>query len=88
MAELLACGIPVITNSGIGDSDMIISQQKGGIIIEDFSSLSYQKALASLDDFLKLPPEYYRNIAQSLFSLDMGVAAYEEIYNSLLTLSV
>src|SRR6185436_4373167 len=35
--EYLACGLPLIINAGIGDSDALIDQWQAGVLIEDFT---------------------------------------------------
>ena len=84
LAELLACGIPVISNRGIGDCDTIIVENKVGMAIVDFTSASYQKAISSMDTFLNMPPQHFRDVALNNFSLEKGVAEYEVIYKYLL----
>jgi len=37
LAEMLACGIPIITNTGIGDVDELIENTNCGILISDFN---------------------------------------------------
>ena len=34
--EYLACGLPLIINAGIGDSDALIDQWQAGVLIEEF----------------------------------------------------
>ena len=37
VAEYLACGLPVIINAGVGDSDTLISEQRVGAVVTDFN---------------------------------------------------
>jgi glycosyltransferase involved in cell wall biosynthesis len=83
MAELLACGIPVIINPGIGDCDTMITENKCGITVESFTADNYIKAINSMDESLSRPKEYYRNVALANFSLEKGIEAYSEIYSEL-----
>lgn len=85
LAELLACGIPVISNMGIGDCDTIIAENKVGVAVPDFTTVSYQKAIDSMDTFLNMPPQHYRDVALNNFSLEKGVAEYETIYSYLIS---
>jgi glycosyltransferase involved in cell wall biosynthesis len=84
LAELLACGIPVVTNSGIGDSDAIIKKKACGILVDEFSSKAYQQAVEQAEKILSKSPSFFRDIALADFSLEKGVSAYEKIYNSLI----
>ena len=83
MAEILACGIPVITNSGIGDSNEIISESACGIVLDNFTVKNYQ---AAINDFAKINrnyPESLRATANKYFSLKKGISSYEKIYRYL-----
>ncbi|MHB8258892.1 MAG: glycosyltransferase [Bacteroidia bacterium] len=82
LAELLACGIPIITNSGIGDVDELILKNKCGILIPSFTKEVYQEAIDKIDYF-NSSKEYYRNIALTNFSLQKGVDSYDKIYKDL-----
>jgi glycosyltransferase involved in cell wall biosynthesis len=85
MAEILACGIPVITNTGVGDCDKIINETNCGLLVSGFTIENYNSTLASLDNELKKSPEVYRKVAVDKFSLEDGVSRYEKIYNYLLS---
>jgi glycosyltransferase involved in cell wall biosynthesis len=37
-AEYLACGLPIVINSGIGDSDALIKESEAVVLIEDFNN--------------------------------------------------
>ena len=84
LAELLACGIPVVCNMGIGDCDTIIIENKVGVAIPDFTVASYQKAIEAIDVFLSIPEQHFRDVALNNFSLEKGVEEYEVIYKYLL----
>ena len=83
LAELLSCGIPVITNAGVGDCDAIVHENNCGVVIKDFTLAEYEKALDALDNYTHKTAEYYRNVSLTNFSLEKGVSLYEEIYLSL-----
>jgi len=86
--ESLASGIPVIVNTGIGDTEDIIRREKVGIVIEDLNEDSYKKAVSEtlilLDnkDGLK---ERCIETAKRYLSLDSGIERYTEIYTKLKT---
>ncbi len=85
--EYLACGLPVIINSGIGDCDDIILKERVGVIINEFSLKEYERAIIELmklldeGDALK---KRCRETAEKYFSLEMGVERYRDIYSKLL----
>jgi glycosyltransferase involved in cell wall biosynthesis len=86
IGEYLACGLPVVVNSGIGDCDKILGSERAGILINNFSDLEYEAAYKELqvllgDEGLK---NRCRLTAEKYFSLDSGVNRYKDIYNKLL----
>lgn len=83
LAELLACGIPVITNAGVGDCDTIIKRNNCGLIIDNFTGEDYNKAIDNLDTLVNMPSDLLRKTALDNFSLEKGVDEYEKIYRSL-----
>ncbi len=85
-AESLACGIPVITNSGIGDCDKIINEAGVGISINDFSTGSYLLAIDKIRELVNNTQDIRRvcrRAAERYFSLEDGIAKYLEIYRTL-----
>jgi len=86
MAEYLGCGVPCLGNSGVGDVAEILRGRNVGIVMDRLSEEDIQdaadRALALLED-AALPSRCVAT-AQELFSLERGVAAYQDIYRSLL----
>lgn len=82
--ELMGMGIPIICNSGIGDTDKIIENSVAGYIIKNFNTMAYQVALSKLDDLVALNKETIMNGAQNFYSLKTGIDLYKNIYNRLL----
>ena len=86
VAEYLACGLPVIINAGVGDSDTLISEQRVGAVVSDFSQDGYEKALAVLANFA--PDEMRartRQVAEQFFDVRRtGTQRYERLYEQVL----
>jgi glycosyltransferase involved in cell wall biosynthesis len=78
--EIMAMGIPIITNSGIGDSDKIISESGAGALINSFTEKEYLKVIEQIDLLLKLDSAKIRDAAFKYFSLENGVELYDEVY--------
>ena len=82
-AEYLACGLPIVANSGIGDVDTLILGKRVGAIIEDFSPESYRAAITALRR-LGDNKEHFRTVARSEFDLEkVGGERYRRIYERL-----
>ena len=85
--EYLACGLPVVINSGIGDTEEIITNEKVGVVVDEFSEDAYQKAakqliqLLSEEDVLR---QNCRAVAEKYFSLADGVEKYWQVYQNIL----
>ena len=54
-AEYLACGLPLIINSGIGDSDSLIRSEGVGAMVSDFTQVEYEAAAATILSMLEDP---------------------------------
>lgn len=85
MGEALGCGVPVVTNDGIGDVAEIIRDGNVGVVIdgEDPAALARaaDAAVALLLD--AAVAERCRQVAERIYSLDTGVRSYREIYRAL-----
>lgn len=78
--ELMSMGIPIICNSGIGDTDLIIHETDAGIVIKSFTEHEYKKAVKALDYALNADKEKTRIIASKYYNLDNAAASYLKIY--------
>ena len=79
-AEVMSMGIPMICNSGIGDTDKLIQQTRSGLIVDKFNIASYEKVIDQLDELLKVPKESIREGAIRYLSLESGIKKYLEVY--------
>ncbi len=83
MGELMAMGIPFISNSGVGDIDSLVEENNIGIIVRNQDEASYHEAVKHIPALMEQNPERYKSIAKTKYSLETGVAAYYEIYHKL-----
>ncbi len=86
-AESLSMGIPVITNSGIGDLDYFINKYSVGTIITNFQKENYEKALMEISEMLEKKDELQkrcRDLGEKEFSMSSGVNKYKELYRSII----
>ncbi len=81
--EIMAMSIPVICNSGVGDTDMIVNKYHSGILINEFSDKEYN---TSIDQLLSVnfDSKKIRDGALSFFSLNEAIQNYNTIYNYIL----
>lgn len=85
LGEFLACGVPCLTNAGVGDMDAILQSRKTGICIHKFSSDAYDTAYQQMIELLREQDlvERCRQTAEHYFSLEKGIADYHSIYQEL-----
>jgi len=86
MAEIMAMGIPLICNGGIGDLESQVKQAKSGVVINAFSPQSYSEAINNImfhsNKFFQ--KENSLHYVQNYFSLENGVSSYDTIYQEIL----
>ncbi len=86
-AESLACGVPIVINSGIGDIDKFVTNYKIGVIVQNFLEEEYIRAVKQLFKILEDKDNLRlscRKVAEDFFSLRGGVEKYRMIYQKLL----
>jgi glycosyltransferase involved in cell wall biosynthesis len=82
--EYLACELPVIANSGVGDVDALIARNGVGVSIVDFGQASYLEALKGIEELCDIR-ERCRETAVREFDLSkVGGLRYRRLYSSLL----
>lgn len=81
--EIMALGIPIITNEGIGDSDTIISDSGSGMLVHKFTTDEYCRIIGQINVLLGVHKETIISAAQKYFSLEKGINAYDSVYKSL-----
>lgn len=85
LGELLACGIPVMTNTGFGDAREIVESPGAGVIVDDFGDAALRRAAEKMVALHADPATRVRcrRAAESHFSLEKGVASYDRLYRGL-----
>ena len=82
IGEALSLGIPIISNSGVGDIDEIISKTKSGIIVEDTTLKSLNECLKKIELF-KVDHNLVRESSRKFFDLENASDEYLKIYKFL-----
>ena len=87
-AEYLGCGLPLVINAGIGDSDALVTHEEVGALVSDFSELEYVNA-ATIIEQLANHAEQTRNrtreVAERLFDVRrVGRERYSRMYDKVL----
>lgn len=85
--EYLACGLPLIINAGIGDSDALIDQWQAGVLVEEFTETEYEGAGRHIESMAAAPGarEKARRVAEQLFHLEnVAGEKYAALYRRVL----
>jgi glycosyltransferase involved in cell wall biosynthesis len=83
MAEIMGMGIPVVTNSGVGDVELVMRQNPTGVLIESFTEEHYEKAVNQLLAFPDKKVTEVSELACKYFSLEQGISTFEKVYKIL-----
>jgi glycosyltransferase involved in cell wall biosynthesis len=81
--EIMAMGIPVITNSGVGDVSEIVDRYQSGIVIKNLEKLSYDSCAEKLCT-ANYDAKRIRAGAQAFYSLENAIQKYLKVYNHIL----
>ena len=85
LAEFLGCGIPCLSNTGVGDLTEVLEGENVGVALRSFDTDSVRAGLAELLALVDNPEisERCTAVAQRYFSLSSGVEKYQRIYDLL-----
>ena len=73
-------GIPVITNSGVGDVKEIVEKYEAGYVVDDFSESSFTTVIDQVVAGRTFNPLQIRNGAKAFYSLDDALEKYRAVY--------
>ncbi len=83
IGEYLASGVPVLCNSGIGDTDQVITGERVGVMLHEFNLQAYGSAMQQMLELLRDPGihERCREVAFRHFDLQrVGAERYARLY--------
>lgn len=78
--EIMAMGIPVITNSGVGDVADIVRKYDAGFIINNFTPAEFQQVIKEVKKGKRFDLSAIRNGAKDFYGLNNAVKSYCEVY--------
>jgi glycosyltransferase involved in cell wall biosynthesis len=78
--EIMAMGIPLVCNAGVGDTDQIVKKYQAGTIISTFNNAAYQHAITDQE---KTDITRIKQGAKEYYSLENGVNNYLYIYKQI-----
>lgn len=85
LAEFLGCGIPCLSNAGVGDMADVLRGTRVGIAVDVIDELHLRRGVEDLIELCAEPGVRERCVqtAHQHFSLEKGVELYRVIYNHL-----
>jgi glycosyltransferase involved in cell wall biosynthesis len=84
LAEFLGCGVPCLSNTGVGDMAQILAKDEVGIAVDAMNSTSISHGVDDLIRLVDVPGVSQRCVdsAQRNFSLVQGVERYRSVYRA------
>ena len=82
--EIMALGIPVITNAGVGDLADIITTSRSGLVLKDLNEKEFQVTADKIVEKKFFDKNIIRNAAMEYYDLDNAIKKYSEIYQEIL----
>jgi glycosyltransferase involved in cell wall biosynthesis len=86
--EYLACGLPLVINAGVGDSDLLINEWQAGVLLEDFNDDDFAKSAQAVENIVREPraKESAREVAEKVFDLETiagerYASLYEKVFS-------
>lgn len=84
LGEYWACGLPVVSQSNIGDIDYLVNKYEGsGVLIDELTDAGYDKAVQDLAE-LNVDKEKLRSQSVDYYDIEQGARIYTSIYNKIL----
>jgi len=81
--EIMAMGIPVITNSGVGDVKEIVEKYNAGYVVDDFTDGSFKVVIDKMVAGNTFDKGAIRNAANEFYSLEGAVESYRKVYGEI-----
>ena len=76
-------GIPVITNTGVGDVEEIVSKYNSGYVLKNFSDESFDGVIDKIISGNSFSKNEIRNGAVDFYALDIAVERYKKVYEKI-----
>lgn len=73
-------GIPVITNSGVGDVKEIVEKYEAGYVVDEFSESAFNTVIDQVVAGRTFNPLQIRTGAKAFYSLDDALEKYRAVY--------
>ena len=75
----MAMGMPIICNTGVGDTDRVVRQYHAGWVVESFTDEAYLQVVNEIEK--QFNRQEIMQGACDFYSLEEGVKRYRKIYH-------
>lgn len=82
--EIMAMGIPIITNAGVGDVEEITTRYNAGIVLPSLNEKEYEKAASMIAEGITFNNEQIRAGAKEYYNLETAIQKYRSVYKKIL----
>ena len=82
--EIMAMGIPVITNAGVGDVADIVVKYQSGIVLKDLNEEEFISAVNLMSRGVSFDKNTIRNGATEYYNLEKAIEKYHQVYQKIL----
>jgi glycosyltransferase involved in cell wall biosynthesis len=82
IGEMLAMGISVVANGGVGDVEEVITSLAAGAVVRSFDESGYAAAIEQIGS-LSASPAAIRQGALGVFNLERAVSTYDSVYREI-----
>ena len=84
--EIMAMGIPVIANSGVGDVKEIIEKYHGGYVLDEFTDAAMAAVVEQIcNEQVKFDHTAIREGAKDFYDLESSIESYNAVYKKVLS---
>ena len=87
VSEYLACGLPVLSSSGVGDLDTLLPSTGTGVMLHGYSDAEMHRAATELAHLIalgRLVVDRCRLLAETRYSLETAIDKYAALYEHVL----
>ena len=82
--EIMAMGVPVITNEGVGDVAGIVQKYQSGIVLKELNEKEFDSAAKLINEETAFDKHHIRTGALEYYSLANAIAKYKHIYKRII----
>ncbi|MDB5198173.1 MAG: glycosyltransferase family 4 protein [Chitinophagaceae bacterium] len=82
--EIMAMGMPVITNAGVGDVEEITTKYNAGIVLKTLNPIAYEKAAELIAGGKIFNKQEIIQGAKEYYNLEKAIQTYLKVYKSIL----